>query len=213
MVTRSTSLLAVLAGAVAVALAIIAGPGCSIDSRSDAYACDPGCPSDRVCVDGWCIARDAGAPIDGRTADAAVDAAMCPAQCSSCMGGTCHITCDNGGSCSAPVMCPAGMPCQVDCNGNGSCGGGVRCAPGAACTINCDGPNSCAGQIQCGTGRCDVTCGGTSSCAAGTDCATSCQCDTQCAPSACTGGNNCPAPAQCEQSGECISQAGVCRSC
>ena len=72
MVTRSTSLLAVLAGAVAVALAIIAGPGCSIDSRSDAYACDPGCPSDRVCVDGWCIARDAGAPIDGRTADAAV---------------------------------------------------------------------------------------------------------------------------------------------
>ncbi len=215
MVTRFTSLVAVVASAGAVALAVLAGPGCSIDTRSDAYACDPGCPSDRTCVDGWCVSRDGGGGTDdARVVDARpIDGPACPAQCTSCAAGVCTITCGADGSCAAPVACPPGMPCVVECNGDGSCAAGVQCAPGQACTVTCDGTSSCGGEVRCGTGRCEVQCGGVNSCAAGVECSTSCRCDTQCAPTACQGGNNCPGPAQCEPSGDCTSQSGVCRSC
>ena len=186
-----------------IALALTLGASaCSIDSRSGEFACDPGCPSDRVCVDGYCV-----------QADARTDARQCPSVCDDCTANVCEIRCNASGSCASTVACPDGWDCDVECTGIDSCAGGVECDPGDACTIACIGPGSCAGQVQCDTGACDVTCSGPGSCAAGTDCQASCRCDTNCAGSACAGGNDCPGPAQCDQGGECTSQAGVCRSC
>lgn len=205
--TRSMASVVSLAAA-AVSLVAALGPACGIDPRSGDFRCDPGCPSDRTCVDGWCVQRPDAAvdapPTDGRG---------CPSQCDWCSATSCVINCAAAGSCAATVVCPDGWTCEVYCEGSNACAGGVRCDPGNACFIDCDGTGSCAGQIDCDTGRCDVTCGGTGSCAAGVECAASCRCETQCAASACGGGNDCPGPAQCEDNGECVAQAGVCRSC
>ena len=217
MVTRFTSLAALIVSGGAVALAIAAGPGCGIDSRSDAFRCDPRCPDDRECVDGWCVIP--GADIDARAdgsgggPDASIDGRACPSACTSCAANTCTIVCDDPGGCGAPVVCPPGWSCTVECTGTNACAGGVRCAADDTCTVRCEGAGSCAGEVRCGAGRCDTQCDGASSCAQGVWCDASCRCDTQCSPTACAGGNNCPGPAQCEQGGECTSQSGVCRSC
>jgi hypothetical protein len=75
---------AVGAAALAVAVAVAVGPACGIDPRSGDFRCDPGCPSDRTCVDGWCVLRPDAAvdapPTDGRG---------CPSQCTSCTATTC----------------------------------------------------------------------------------------------------------------------------
>src|SRR5688500_5358663 len=96
-----------------VAIAVIAGPACSIDSRSDDFQCtNPGqCGAGRDCIDGWCV-------IDPGETDGGTD---CPMECTACMNGTCIIDCDGPGACPDKVMCPANLPCTVRCSGPGSC--------------------------------------------------------------------------------------------
>lgn len=191
-----------------------AASGCGIDNRSQGYRCNPGCPDDRTCIDGWCVlSEDVDAGIDAPT-DAPADAFVCPAACTSCLGMVCIIDCSAPGSCPTRVQCPTGLDCSVECDGDGACANGVTCTGAGDCDVDCGGPGSCGGRVTCGTGRCDVKCEGPDACEAGIDCSDACRCDTDCAPTACDVNPMCPLSAACVTGdGDCTSGPGVCDQC
>lgn len=186
-------------GCVAAALMLAILAGCSVDRRSSSYRCDvpSDCSGGRVCQQGWCVVA------------AGVDAAVppaCPAVCTSCVGGTCVIDCQNAQDCPDTVVCPPDLNCDVTCTGNQRCADGVDCSAALDCSIACDGIGACAGGVTCGSGACDVNCTGQGACLSGVDCSASCACDTDCGSDVGCGTPSCPGGGgQCERSGECSS--------
>jgi hypothetical protein len=160
--------------ALGVVVVVAALAACFTSRRSDAFECTgtTDCDGSRVCVSGYCVARDG---------------AACPAACTSCdlNAMTCRIECSGTKAC-APAACPAGFACTIKCSGTGACPS-VDCAAGQRCDVTCTGTAAC-GQISCGKPRCDVSCSGTSACGA-VNCASSCRCDMSC-----TGSLACPTP-------------------
>lgn len=190
-----------LAWLVAVAIALAMAGSCTINHKSDAYACtsQADCEADRACVTGYCVldstpidaGRDTGpidAPHDGRPSDGG---GLCPAGCTSCDQGThtCNIDCALT-SCSAEIKCPTGWACNIGCTTPYSCRSGIDCTDATSCTINCSGPNTCRG-LDCGSGACKVTCTGSASCR-NTDCGDSCACDITCATGSYCAETTCP---------------------
>jgi len=193
------------------ALAVVLA-GCQVDRRSGGFRCErtDDCTDGRTCEDGWCVGDDV--PVDGPPGE--VDAAGCPAVCSSCEGGTCTIDCGQAGVCSDVVVCPADMPCVVTCDGFDSCGGGVDCSAATRCTIACAATGTCEGPITCGAGACDVSCTGTSACGGGIDCDGACACDVDCGGTgACDLPASCPGPGACDTGDGCTSVGGPCDQC
>ena len=216
-------------------LYILLAGGCTFNRRSTELSCTVGsdCPNDRMCVEGWCIARgpdDArppDAPIDARVIDAdpnepdAVpmpDAFVCPNPCSRCDLDVCVFSCAASGSCGGLVTCPPGYKCKVECIGADSCGGGIDCSDATRCQVVCGANNACGGLITCGNGPCTVGCGVTAACVMGVDCANACACDVTCnGPGSCTNPPTCPGPAACDLMPGCTSGpdggVGSCNTC
>jgi hypothetical protein len=189
--------------------------GCSIQHRSDAYACTQTseCNNGRTCVDGFCVVNGGGVDAP-RPGDATMggDASSCPAGCSSCNTAqhTCTIDCRSS-NCNGQVACPAGYRCDIMCDTDNSCRNGVDCQAALSCNVTCSGTSSCR-NVQCGLGPCDINCSGPSSCR-GIACNSSCACDVTC-----TGNQSCAALIQCTslacKSGlGCTSVPNVCHSC
>lgn len=200
------------------ALALVAG--CSVNHRSGDFACEKqaDCASGRNCIDGFCVATQADASVqDSMPIDAgpAIDANLCPMQCTSCAldSKTCNIDCArNGGACNGPVRCPDGWACNVLCSTNSSCRNGVTCPEGRSCNITCSGRASC-NKFTCGSGPCNVDCTGLNSC---TDlsCGSACACDITCAISAACTGLTCKLDKECMQDRGCTSASlPICNSC
>jgi hypothetical protein len=183
----------VIRALVGVAFAVLAA--CSVDHRSDQFACDADnpCPTGRVCDRGLCV--DDGGPDasptdvpdaspgtpDGERPD------PCPPECTECNPDelTCLIDC-GGDACGddEPVVCPEGWNCFILCDDDNTCRDGVDCGAAASCTISCGGDGSCR-QLDCGSGPCTVKCDGQNSCR-GVECRFSCACDVTCdGPGAC----------------------------
>ncbi|HEY1811040.1 MAG TPA: hypothetical protein VGG74_01710 [Kofleriaceae bacterium] len=168
--------------------------GCSINKRSDGFACTStsDCDTGRVCESGFCVVTAGSgsstpedAPrslVDGpRTLDAAE---MCPPQCTTCdlNGKTCDINCeDAAGTCAQNITCPEGFTCTIECTTPGSCRQNIDCSNAEACTLTCSASQSCA-KVTCGSGACDLMCTGSHSCAQ-VDCSNSCACDATCSGS------------------------------
>lgn len=195
-----------LAAAAVLGLAAVAA-ACSVNERSDAFACGEGneCPTDRVCDRGFCVLvasgdDDGGNPVD----DAPVG---CPSACTSCNGTVCTISCEDSG-CAELVVCPAGFDCVVACLGAGACAGGIDCSAATSCSLNC-GRDTCAGPLTCGTGSCSITCG-RSACDSLITCDQACACGVSCSQFACGAGSVCPTG--CEDDEGCTS-AGTCNTC
>jgi len=188
---------------------------CSIQHRSDEYACNKpaDCNNGRTCVDNFCVVPG------GTTADAAktdgaphIDASSCPPGCSTCnvTQKTCTIDCQSS-NCTGQVACPAGYKCDIKCDSDNACRNGVDCTAALSCNITCSSGGSCR-NVQCGLGPCDVACTGTGSCRS-VACNASCACDVTC-----TGAQSCSSGIQCSslacQAGlGCTSVPTVCHSC
>jgi hypothetical protein len=190
---------------------------CSFENRSTSYECPTGneCESGRVCSQGWCVVADA-VDIDaapGQPDGLPPDAFVCPADCSSCQGNTCIITCDGVDACPEVVVCPAGVACRVSCGGSNSCSGGVDCSLGSACNIECSGPGSCPLLTTCGDGVCNLSCDGLDSCGGGLDCSNSCQCDSSCPNGGTCNDHACPGANPCTKADGCSSNSGACKLC
>ena len=184
-----------LAWSCALSFVVLVSVNCSIDHRSGEFACTKSadCDPSRSCVAGLCIVTgggsgsdkiDAGVVQDGARIDAPglpIDAAVCPAICTSCDPSThsCTIDCSVDGRCvnNGPVNCPAGYFCNIDCSPAGSCRN-VGCVGALGCTIACTGQGACR-TTTCGAGSCDVSCSGEFSCRT-VACGESCQCDVSC---------------------------------
>jgi hypothetical protein len=189
--------------ALATALALALAAGCSVNHRSDDFACDSQqrCANGRTCVDGLCVVAADSGVVD--TLPPPGDAAVCPSQCTSCnlAQKTCTIDCAlNNGACNQAVTCPAGWICNVACSVNNQCNSGVSCGNATSCTIacsarqtcknltcgrgtcnvTCSGNSSCGNSILCGTGACNVTCSGNLACGGEVTCGPSCACDVTC---------------------------------
>ena len=96
----------------AIALAVVGMVGsgaCTVDQRSDSYACDDGvCEDGRVCIDGWCVvagSSDAGVAMD---ADMVADCSACGA------GQSCSETCGGENDCN--TTCNTACTCDLDCS-------------------------------------------------------------------------------------------------
>lgn len=205
-----TALVAVWLALIAIALS------CSIEKRSDGFACDDDrdCPQGRECDDGFCV----GGPIDGGPdqpdAGTPPDALFCPSQCTSCKQETmqCQVDCAvSPATCNSPIVCPEGWSCNIVCSPSNACRAGIDCRAGKACTVDCAGTSTCR-NVLCGEGPCDVTCSGFDSCR-GIQCGDSCACDVECQD-----------PARCEAvfctsqlcgrfGGGCSSQNPGCNTC
>lgn len=87
----------------------------------------------------------------------------CPAECSSCLGGTCNIDClGNSGCSSSTIECAAGWSCNVTCDGHSACSSTtIRCPAHWSCAVSCTDPAACASTtIECSDdGRCSLACG------------------------------------------------------
>jgi hypothetical protein len=203
---------AVIAASIAIA---VVSTSCSINHRSDQYACKSSseCTDGRVCDNGYCIV--AGSIDAPRPADAPKpnnDANNCPAPCTTCniAQKTCTIDCQTA-NCTNAVTCPAGYKCDIQCNTDNSCRNGVNCQMAASCNIDCTGKQSCQ-NVLCGAGKCDVGCIGAASCR-GVACNNSCACDV-----VCTGSQSCAEGIQCSSFGcrsgsGCTSVPTLCHSC
>jgi hypothetical protein len=200
---------------VAATIAVVAiASSCSINHRSDQYACTVSgdCSDGRVCDNGYCIV--AGSIDAARPSDAAKpsDANNCPAPCTTCNVAqkSCTINCQSA-NCTNQVTCPAGYNCDIQCNTDNSCRNGVNCQMAASCNIDCTGKQSCQ-NVQCGPGKCDVACIGGASCR-GVDCNNSCACDVACTGSqSCTEGIFCSSLA-CTAGSGCTSTPTFCHAC
>ena len=129
--------------------------GCSIDKRSDAFACTTTseCDSGRQCLDGFCVLSGSGSstPVDApkagvdafRPPDAPGD--TCPAQCTTCSvtGKTCNIDCTTTPCNTGPVLCPQGYACTIACGADNACQKGIDCEIAKSCDISCAGRASC----------------------------------------------------------------------
>lgn len=201
----------------ALAAAAAVGVGCSINHRSDQYACTTStdCEGGRVCDNGFCIIPGT---IDAARTDAPKPGGdggnNCPAPCTSCnvQQKTCTVDCQKT-NCSNTVTCPVGYKCDIDCNGDNDCRNGVNCQESASCTVECSGKQSCQ-NVQCGPGPCSVSCSGVQSCR-GVSCANSCACDVTC-----TGSQSCGEAIQCTSFAcrstngpGCTSVPAFCHSC
>ena len=190
---------------------LLGASACSFNNRSGAYECSSANTCDdsaRVCEDGWCV-------LPGTASDAAgnpaVDALVCPSECTRCEGNRCIIDCSETDDCEAVVTCPAGIACEVECDGVDSCAGGIDCSQATECILSCGGIDSCAQSVTCGAGACDIACTGIDSCAAGLDCRESCDCRSIC-QSGC-GENLCPGTAACTKDDVCTNEPGACATC
>ena len=152
--------------------------GCSINHRSDEFACakQSDCSSGRSCVEGFCVASavDAAVHLDAPQG-------LCPVQCTSCNADakTCTIDCAlNAGACNLPVTCPTGWSCNIACSISNSCRNGINCGGAKSCTITCSGQQSCE-NFRCGPGPCNIDCTGRNSCS-NINCSGACACDLTC---------------------------------
>lgn len=206
----------------AIAALVIGMVGCSVDHRSQDYACttqsDCSGHPNTVCNQGFCIST---LPVDspkgmadGPRSDGS-NGGQCPSGCASCniTQKTCTIDCSqtNVVNCQSLVTCPAGFHCDIQCNTDNSCRNGVSCVGAAGCTLMCSGNSSCRG-VQCGDGPCDVQCTGPSSCR-DISCNSSCACDVLCSGSqSCTTGISCTS-LLCTNGPGCTSTPAGCHSC
>src|SRR5262249_7128677 len=130
------------------------------------------------------------------------DAAVCPAQCTSCDTAkkSCTIDCMlNNGACNQAITCPDGWSCNVACSvanqcSNVLCGSATSCTIACsarqtcknvtcghgACNVTCSGPQSCGNAVACGTGACNVNCTGNFACSGEVSCGSACACDVTC---------------------------------
>jgi hypothetical protein len=178
---------------------------CSIDHRSDQYACKVSseCGDGRVCDNGFCIvAGSIDAPRGDAPRPGGDGGGNCPAPCTSCnvQTKTCNVNCQLT-NCTNAITCPAGYKCDIDCNTDNACRNGVSCQTAAACAIECSAKSSCE-DVQCGPGPCQVACSGPSSCR-DISCGNSCACDVTC-----TGNQSCQSGIQCT-SFACRSMTGL----
>jgi hypothetical protein len=197
-----------------VTLAIVAG--CSIDHRTDQYACSPTAPcgDGRVCDQGFCVVAGTIDAPRGDGPPSSNDANNCPAPCTSCnvQQKTCTVNCQLT-SCASLITCPAGYKCDIQCNTDNACRSGISCQTAAGCTIECSGRQACE-KVQCGPGPCAVTCSGPNSCR-DVACNNSCACDV-----ICTGNQSCSRGIQCTSFAcrnptgpGCTSMPSFCRTC
>lgn len=211
--------LAFASGALVLGIAV-AVLGCSINHRSDQYACTvtSDCEPGRVCDNGYCVVSGGGGGLDAPRADAPkpdIDAAVsCPMPCTSCdmEAKTCTIDCEKT-SCSSEIACPPGYKCNVLCNTDDSCRAGVSCEKSTSCTVECSGSRTCR-DVVCGPGPCAVTCSGARSCR-DVACGDSCACDVTCTGfQSCTQGIQCTSLA-CRPGARpgCTSAPPFCQSC
>jgi hypothetical protein len=206
-----SAIIGTLLGVVVAAIAVTSS--CSINHRSDSYACtqNADCDGGRVCSDGFCVT--AASAVDAPRGDGPRgDATGCPGQCTSCntTQRTCTINCQLT-NCQNLVTCPSGYRCDIACNVDNACRNGVNCGSAAACNIDCTAKESCQGVV-CGPGPCDVGCSGPSSCR-NVSCGPSCACDVLC-----TGNQSCQQNISCSslacRSGSgCTSVPALCHSC
>ncbi len=204
-----------------VALALITTGSCSIKHASGQYECDTTADcadlgDNRVCADGLCVVPGGtkDAAVDApKPKDAAPDAAVCPAQCTSCNleKKECTVDCNaNPALCTGQMTCPAGYSCNIKCDTPSSCRNGIDCRLGTACTIECSGSFACR-NIACGPGICNVSCAGNNSCS-GISCGMSCACDVKCgATSSCF--NVICNKAFCDTGLGCSSEPQGCNTC
>lgn len=159
---------------------LVVATGCSVTHRSNEFACErtADCAFGRICTDGLCVSV---LPVDAGPRDAG---SVCPAACTSCNVDTrsCRIDCDEPGSCTQAITCPAGWSCEVTCSADNSCRNGLDCSDALDCKVTCSGAASCR-TVQCGTGRCDVECIGKDACRS-VDCIDACACDVRCGDAA-----------------------------
>jgi hypothetical protein len=210
-------LLGLLVGAVVATLAVAGS--CSIDHRSDGYACvsQSQCTGGRQCTGGFCIvpgATDAGMHGDGpRGTGSDSGGNQCPDGCSSCnvQAKTCTIDCETS-DCTGTVTCPIGYSCDVKCDTQNSCRNGVECAGTTSCTVECSGNSSCR-EVSCGDGPCDVSCSGPSSCR-GVTCGSSCSCSVLCTGlQSCQSGSIQCTSFGCDDGSGCTDLPTFCHSC
>lgn len=203
------------------ALAIALAASCSIEHRSDAFACEKqsDCSGGRVCSEGFCVLTNV-PPSDGPRPEQDGDIepppdapipSECPPQCTSCNKESRECTIDCGSTdCTAQVVCPAGWSCDIQCNRQNSCRNGVNCLDAKSCTLDCSGDGACR-NVACGPGRCNVTCSGNASCRS-VSCSQSCACDVECGQNASCETVICSSFA-CETFDGCTSQTIGCDIC
>lgn len=136
------------------------GPGPTTTVSTGTGACDDPGP-----LDGSCTGLDA--------------------ECSSCDGSTCNITCPGHAKCNlSAIQCPEGVRCQVNCLGTGCQGkvifcpstndncvlicndagsctdANLRCFNEAPCVMHCVDPGSCDGsaELTCLNKSCSANC-------------------------------------------------------
>jgi hypothetical protein len=197
---------------------LFAVSGCSINHKSDAYACtkQSECSNGRTCSpEGFCVVSGSGIDAPRLDAPKGDGGGNCPAGCTSCNVSqkTCTIDCSLT-SCAAQINCPAGYHCDVQCKGDNTCRGGVSCVGALSCTVECTGQTSCR-NVQCGNGPCDVMCSGQNSCR-DVFCNASCACDVTCTgQQACTAGTLMCTSTACRQTIGlgCTSVPALCHSC
>lgn len=203
----------VLVAAVVVGTMIAVTGSCSINHRSDGFACttNSDCTDGRVCNDGFCIVAGS---IDASRGDAQRGDAggNCPGMCTSCNTSlkTCTIDCQQT-NCTNIVTCPTGYKCDIQCNADNSCRNGINCGGAASCSIDCISKESCQGVV-CGPGPCDVACMGPATCK-NVACSNSCACDVLCTGNqSCQQGISCSSLA-CTSGSGCTSVPALCHSC
>jgi hypothetical protein len=196
-------------------LAFVIATSCSVNHRSDEFACTKtlDCDPGRVCSsDGFCVL---GTVADAAKSDAPrPDAAPpCPSGCTSCnvTDKTCTIDCTMTTCNNTTITCPAGYKCDILCNTDSSCRSGINCRQAASCNIECSGGQSCR-NVSCGPGPCDVSCSGPSSCR-NVACGSSCACDVTC-----TGNQSCSSNIfcksfACDTGSGCTSMRTGCNTC
>ncbi|MCX4240235.1 hypothetical protein [Paraliomyxa miuraensis] len=84
----------------------------------------------------------------------------CPAECTECIDGVCHIACPDGACRDELVTCPQGWHCTVVCDGRNSCRDSTIACPGdAACTVSCADRDACReATVTCGAAACMLAC-------------------------------------------------------
>lgn len=208
---------AITSAILGILIMIAATTSCSINHRSEGYACtkNTDCEVGRTCSDGFCVT--AGTVVDAAKTDAPKSpdgGNNCPAQCTSCNTTTksCIVDCAVGGNCGSQITCPAGYKCDIRCNNDNSCRNGINCLQAASCQIACTSRQSCE-TVACGPGACSLTCNGAASCR-NVACGNSCACDVMCTGTqSCQGGQVSCSSLACRSGLGCTSAPALCHSC